>query len=113
MMTFCVVCKSEIDAKRQMRGSHFCSNECHSEYRRQRRSLKAGKACRLCGRGMPKGRAGEAVRSAHRALPVEAGSQLNSRDLMCGTRETTCPHCIDRGEEYVSALPSGIRWGAK
>jgi hypothetical protein len=50
MTTYCTVCRGEIPEKRANRGSHFCSEACHERYRRERRNLKAGKACRLCGR---------------------------------------------------------------
>lgn len=61
-------CLGEIPEKKAFRGSHFCSTECHREYRRQRRSLRAEKACRLCGRRMPKRTQEKAVRTEHTAL---------------------------------------------
>ena len=50
MIVFCSLCAHELDARRTFRGSRFCSTDCANEYARQRRSLRAGKACRLCGR---------------------------------------------------------------
>lgn len=47
---FCVRCKTEVDPKRVMRGSSFCSNECRKEDLKERRDYRASKACRLCGR---------------------------------------------------------------
>jgi hypothetical protein len=63
--TYCCVDRKLIPEKRARRGSKFCSNECHGVYRIARRQEKAKKACRLCGRGMPKRKQEEAVRSAH------------------------------------------------
>lgn len=47
---YCVRDKVEIDPKRVMRGSSFCSNECRKEDLKERRDYRASKACRLCGR---------------------------------------------------------------
>lgn len=71
----CVTCGESISEKRVRRGSHFCSNECHRVYRNERRRMKAGINCRLCGRPLRKKRLvgsavghqslTEAVRGAH------------------------------------------------
>jgi len=50
MITFCILCKSEIPAVRQRRGAATCSVECQRELRRQRRSERTLMFCRLCGR---------------------------------------------------------------
>lgn len=47
---YCVRCKTEIDPKRVMRSSSFCSNECRKEDLKARRDFRAARACRLCGR---------------------------------------------------------------
>lgn len=47
---YCVRDRKEIDPKRVMRGSSFCSNECRREDLKERRDYRASKACRLCGR---------------------------------------------------------------
>jgi hypothetical protein len=50
MMTFCTICKALISEKRAARGSHFCGERCHEDYRRARRAWRASRYCRLCGR---------------------------------------------------------------
>ena len=69
MTTFCTMCRNVIPEKRQARGSHFCSEPCHEDYRKQRRTWKANKECRLCGRPPIRPRTKKAiadpVRSAH------------------------------------------------
>lgn len=65
MTIFCTVCKVEVPEKRAIRGSHFCSNSCHGEYRRARRSWRASKACRLCGRPLKQRRKEAPVPTAH------------------------------------------------
>jgi hypothetical protein len=59
------LCLGNIPERRAWRGSHFCSNECHREYRRQRRSWRATRSCRLCGRATPKRRQLVDVPSEH------------------------------------------------
>ncbi len=65
MTTYCVMASAErvaagrclhlIPDARRRRGSHFCSNECHAEYRRQRANERAKRKYRLCGRRMCRG----------------------------------------------------------
>ncbi len=50
MQRFCVRCRREIFAPRVARGSYFCSEECRRLDKMDRRRVKAGKFCRLCGR---------------------------------------------------------------
>jgi predicted nucleic acid-binding Zn ribbon protein len=52
-MTYCTICKAEIDEKRYARGSRFCSPECAKTASKERRDWRASKACRLCGRRLP------------------------------------------------------------
>ena len=68
MTIFCCVCKAEVTGKRVARGSHFCSEVCHEQYRRERRNLKAGKACRLCGRPPRQRRKLDPVPTAHNQI---------------------------------------------
>lgn len=68
MTTFCVFCTKVIAESRAWRGSHFCSPECHKEYRRLRRSWRATKACRLCGHRLSKRQQKSALPSEHKAL---------------------------------------------
>ena len=65
MTTFCILCKSEIPADRQRRGAVTCSPEYQREYRRQRRSERATRNCRLCGRKAKKLRLTEPVLQEH------------------------------------------------
>lgn len=51
-VTYCVNCKSEIPEARDTRGSHFCTNECHQAYRKERRRKLATRKCRYCGNGL-------------------------------------------------------------
>jgi hypothetical protein len=51
---FCVRDKVPIPSGRARRGSVFCSDECRRLDKIERRKEKAGKSCRLCGRGLPK-----------------------------------------------------------
>jgi len=78
MVTYCTVCLGEIPEKRQARGSFYCSEPCHESYRRDRRNLKAGKACRLCGRSPAK--------LKRKTIKQEAvpGEHNSSQDLMEG-----------------------------
>lgn len=50
MTTYCILCRAEIPVTRQRRGAATCRPECAREYRRQRRSERATRFCRLCGR---------------------------------------------------------------
>jgi hypothetical protein len=50
MTTFCILCRAEMNEKRARRGAVTCSPDHQQEYRRQRRSERALKFCRLCGR---------------------------------------------------------------
>src|SRR4051812_29798817 len=50
MTVYCCMCRNLMPERRANRGSHFCSETCHEQYRRQRRSWRALKNCRLCGR---------------------------------------------------------------
>jgi hypothetical protein len=54
MKTYCVLCRSEIPADRQRRRAVTCSPEHQREYRYQRRSQRATRFCRLCGRPLRK-----------------------------------------------------------
>lgn len=64
VITYCVMaspdrlaarlCLHVIPEVRHRRGSHFCSHECHTEYRRGRVAERAERKCRLCGRRMPR-----------------------------------------------------------
>jgi predicted nucleic acid-binding Zn ribbon protein len=53
-VSYCTVCKEEIDEKRYARGSRFCSSECAKAHSKERRDWRASKACRLCGRRLPR-----------------------------------------------------------
>jgi hypothetical protein len=68
-------CLYVIPENRSRRGSHFCSQACHDEYRKLRRTELAKRKCRLCGRPMRRPRSAqtneaklEPVRSAHMAV---------------------------------------------
>jgi hypothetical protein len=75
---YCCVCKSPVLEKRANRGSHFCSEQCHEQYRRARRDWRAAKACRLCGRS-PARLKRKTVKQ--QALPTE---HTGAQDLMNG-----------------------------
>ena len=76
MITYCVMASPErvtaglclhvIPETRRRRGSHFCSNECHAEYRRGRAAERAERKCRWCGRRMP--RKGQGAGNSDRKL---------------------------------------------
>jgi predicted nucleic acid-binding Zn ribbon protein len=53
-VSYCTVCTKEIDEKRYARGSRFCSSECAKAHSKERRDWRASKACRLCGRRLPR-----------------------------------------------------------
>lgn len=57
MTTYCVMCRELIPEARAYRGSHFCSNDCHKSYRKQRRAWRSQKVCRFCGNGITRRRA--------------------------------------------------------
>jgi hypothetical protein len=61
MITYCILCRAEIPEKRQRRGACTCSTDHAEELRRQRRSARAGHACRLCGRKVRKPRSVKAT----------------------------------------------------
>ena len=85
MNTYCVMASPErlsaglclhlIPEARRRRGSHFCSNECHTEYRRGRAAERAERKCRLCGRRMP--RKGQGARRQDRQ-PREAVNSVHT-----------------------------------
>jgi predicted nucleic acid-binding Zn ribbon protein len=50
MTTFCILCRTLIPEDRQRRGAVTCCSDHQKEYRRQRRSERALRFCRLCGR---------------------------------------------------------------
>jgi len=78
MTTYCILCRGEIPEKRQRRGACTCSKDHAQELRRQRRSDRAGHACRLCGRKVRKPRSVEAagvVLSGH--IDRDEGRELN------------------------------------
>jgi len=61
-------CLGYIPESRRRRGSHFCSRECHQEYRRQMRQELAKRKCRYCGRRKRQEKLLRAWRSAPRAF---------------------------------------------
>ena len=61
-------CLGLLPYRRAKRGAHFCSTECHREYRRIRRQELAGRKCRLCGRTPRPPKQLGRVRSAHKGL---------------------------------------------
>jgi hypothetical protein len=65
MITFCILCKSEIPPERQRRGGITCCVDHAREYRRQRRAERATKFCRLCGRKSRKPKIATPVLSEH------------------------------------------------
>lgn len=90
METYCVKCKEPIPELRQVRGSHFCSNDCHRLYRKERRAMRSQKVCRFCGnRIRPKRSATsnrsvkpttEALRSVQ--TPIDAPAESGNVELL-------------------------------
>lgn len=80
MTTYCVLCRALIPEDRQRRGAVTCCPEHQREYRRQRRSERALKFCRLCGRKARRQKPVEAVRMEHsdsREVVDSASEPLN------------------------------------
>jgi hypothetical protein len=48
--------RKPIAPERVARGSTFCSDDCRSADKRERRAVKAGTSCRLCGRRFTRAR---------------------------------------------------------
>ena len=76
MTRFCTKCGNRIaDEKRVRRGSHYCSEGCRREARRENRTLLAQKRCRLCGRMLrPRNTPPEAP------APCAPGAQLSAEE---------------------------------
>ena len=70
MTTFCILCQQPISADRQRRGAVTCSSEHQREYRRLRRSDRALRFCRLCGRKAKKLKTTEPVLMEHSEIYV-------------------------------------------
>ena len=68
MKILCCICGGAVPVKRANRGSHFCSEVCHEQYRHARRTWKASVECRLCGRPPIRPRKKKAI-----ADPVRTG----------------------------------------
>lgn len=68
MTTYCVLCRAEIPADRQLRRAVTCCPEHQREYRRQRRSQRATRFCRLCGRPQRRKSNSEPVLMGHANL---------------------------------------------
>jgi hypothetical protein len=77
MTVFCVLCKLEISPERARRGAVTCSKEHQQEYRRQQRSERALKLCRLCGRKARRPKIAAPVPVEHMAI-VESSEPLKS-----------------------------------
>jgi hypothetical protein len=72
MTTFCILCQQPIPADRQRRGAVTCSSEHQREYRRLRRSDRALRFCRLCGRKAKKLKDHGAVLMEHSEIYVSS-----------------------------------------
>jgi hypothetical protein len=71
MVTYCIVCTHLIPEDRQAKASCTCSPECQKELRRMRRSVRAGRNCRLCGRPARKQKPLETVLHEHSEVIAE------------------------------------------
>ena len=67
MTVFCVMCRNEIPEKRVNRGSHF-SAKIATKRPAQRRSWRASKNCRLCGRAARSPKKLKAVPTEHKPI---------------------------------------------
>lgn len=76
MIVYCTWCKAQLDERRTYRGSRFCSQVCADRYARERRNLRAGKACRLCGREARKPKQKKAVPTQHKPIQSLMEGQL-------------------------------------
>jgi hypothetical protein len=72
MTTFCILCQQPIPVDRQRRGAVTCSSEHQQEYRRLRRSDRALRFCRLCGRKAKKLKDHGAVLMEHSEIYVSS-----------------------------------------
>jgi hypothetical protein len=54
MITYCVLCRSQIPEARQRRAARTCSPGCQREYRRQYMQERNARFCKACGRGLRK-----------------------------------------------------------
>ena len=72
MITYCILCRAEIPEKRARRGAITCSPDHQQEYRRQRRSERALKFCRLCGRKARRPKVVASVLQEHSAIGEQA-----------------------------------------
>jgi hypothetical protein len=72
MTTYCILCRAEIPEKRARRGAVTCSPAHHQEYRGQRRSERALRFCRLCGRKARKLKVVGPVLVEHSAIGEQA-----------------------------------------
>jgi hypothetical protein len=70
--TYCILCRSEIQEKRARRGPITCCSDHGQEYRRQRRSERATKFCRLWGRKARRPKAVTPVPVEHSAIGEQA-----------------------------------------
>jgi endogenous inhibitor of DNA gyrase (YacG/DUF329 family) len=66
-------CGKPISDKRTIKGSCFCSNACKAADKKARRSYRANRNCRTCGRAAVKRRAEEIPEAS--SLSVAPGAQ--------------------------------------
>lgn len=59
------LCSGSVPLERMRRGSDTCSPECQADKKRLMRWMAAQKACRLCGRALPKKKQQGIVRREH------------------------------------------------
>lgn len=50
MITFCVLCRTQIPESRQHRAARTCSVECQKRYRREYLADRFSRFCKACGR---------------------------------------------------------------